>query len=416
MKIKPLLIIVSVLLVLIVGFIGVIWFVNFQGVPVDTALEETGEYTSDEVDSTDPENEIDKEIESEGTDNDDAGQEETVEEPVNEEPELRILAVGDIMLGRGVGFRLQKAGGFEKAFEKVSHILAQGDITFGNLETPLTDSNHGLDKDRKIVLKAKPESAAALTQAGFDILSLSNNHMMDYYEKGLFDTMEILEEKGILHVGGGRNIEEARKPVIIERNGLKVGFLAYTDMAELVFAGKPYLSFAAGEEKSGVVPRKLEIILEDVVKLRNEVDLVAVSLHWGIEESFKIPPEQVEFAHNLIDNGVDIILGHHPHQFQGMEVYKGKPIIYSMGNFLFDQNDPENMESFIIDLKYKGTELMEFSAIPVRILDKSYVEIQTGDKASNILARQAELCQKLGAEVKIKDDLLYLVDNFASDD
>lgn len=416
MKLKSLLIIISVLLILALGAIAVIWYTESQDMYANKTTDQnnTIEQSSSDTTAREASND-DTGSDNESTENDEDGQDiaEVVDEPVIEESELSIVAVGDIMLGRGVGFRLQKAGGFEKAFERVSHILTQGDITFGNLETPITNSDHGLDNNRKIVLKAKPESVGALTMAGFDILSLSNNHMMDYYEKGLFDTMSILEENGISHVGGGKNMEDARKPVIIEKNGLKIGFLAYTDMAELVFAGKPYLSFTAGDEKSGLVPRKYETILEDVQKLRNEVDLIAVSLHWGIEDSFKIPAEQVEFAHNLIDDGVDIILGHHPHQFQGMEVYKGKPIIYSMGNFLFDQNDPENMESFIIDLKYKGTELKEFSAIPVRILDKSYVEIQTGDKASNILERQAELCQKLGTEAMVKDDVLLLVDGSA---
>lgn len=318
------------------------------------------------------------------------------EEP--REPEIRFMAIGDIMLGRGVGFRLKKAGDYRKAFEKVSFYLDMGDIVFANLETPLTASNHGLDKDRKIVLKAEPESVVALTSAGINLVSLANNHMMDYYEKGLMDTIELLNLNNIAHAGGGINIDEARKPAIIEKNGLKIGLLAYTDMAELVFAGDPYLSFAAGQEKSGVVPRKYEIIMEDVSKVRDQVDLLAVSLHWGVEESFKITPEQVDFARSLIDNGVDLILGHHPHQFQGIEMYKGKPIIYSMGNILFDQNDPENMESFIIDLKYEGKELKEFTAIPVRILDKSYVEIQEGEDAINILERQAELCRKLGTD------------------
>lgn len=323
-------------------------------------------------------------------------------------PELRFLAVGDIMLGRGVGARLQKAGSYEKAFENVSSVLKQGDIVFANLETPFTTSTHGLDNKGKIVLKAKPEAISALTSAGFNLVSLSNNHMMDYYEKGLFDTMSLLADNNILSAGSGKNIDEARKPAIIEKNGLKIGLLAYTDMAELIFAGEPYLSFAAGADKSGLVPRKYETIREDVIKLRDQVDLLAVSLHWGIEDSFKITPEQVEFAHNLIDDGVDMILGHHPHQFQGMEVYKGKPILYSMGNFLFDQNDPENMESFIIDMKYKGTELTEFCAIPVRILEKSYVEIQTGEKAANILERQAELCRKLGTDPVTDNDRLVL--------
>lgn len=399
---------IAVLLLIAAVVIGVALYFDSQRTSIDVSSDADSseqQYTNDDIFAEET-------ISDENSMEDTVIEEVTSEIPV-EEPELRIMAVGDIMLGRGVGFRLQKAGGFEKAFEKVAHILTLGDITFGNLETPITESNHGLDKDRKIVLKADPKSISALTLAEFDILSLSNNHMMDYYEKGLFDTMSILEDNGIYHVGGGKNMEDARKPVIIEENGLKVGFLAYTDMAELVFAGKPYLSFTAGDDKSGLVPRKYEIIREDVLKLRDQVDLVAVSLHWGIEESFKIPAEQVEFAHKLIDDGVDIILGHHPHQFQGIEVYKGKPIIYSMGNFLFDQNDPENMESFIIDLKYKGAELQEFSAIPVRILDKSYVEVQTGDKAANILERQTELCRSLGTEPLIKDDILVLVDGSA---
>lgn len=339
-----------------------------------------------------------------------ANEEDTTEKqnPEIEKPKLRFIAVGDIMLGRGVGYRLEKSGGYEKAFENVSSVLKQGDIVFGNLETPITASTHGLDSKRKIVLKAKPDSINALTSAGFNLISLSNNHMMDYYERGLFDTIYMLNQNNISCAGGGKNIDEARQPAIIEKNGLKIGLLAYTDMAELIFAGDPYLSFASTENKSGLVPRKYETIREDISKLREEVDLIAVSLHWGIEDSFKITDDQIEFAHNLIDDGADIILGHHPHQFQGMEIYKGKPIMYSMGNFLFDQNDPENMESFIIDMEYKGTELSQLTAIPVRIVDKSHVEIQTGEKATNILERQIELCRRLGGEPVSDDDMLVL--------
>lgn len=329
----------------------------------------------------------------------------TIEDIIHE-PELRFMAVGDIMLGRGVGMRLQKAGSYEKAFESITSLLLQGDVVFANLEAPFTASTHGLDSKGKIVLKAKPEAISALTGAGFNLVSLSNNHMMDYYEKGLFDTMSLLEQNNILHAGGGKNIEEARKPAIIEKNGLKIGLLAYTDMAELIFAGSPYLSFAAGADKSGLVPRKYETIREDVIKLRDQVDLLSVSLHWGIEDSFKVTPQQVDFAHKLIEDGVDIILGHHPHQFQGVEIYKGKPILYSMGNFLFDQNDPENMESFIIDMKYKGTELIQLSAIPVRIVEKSHVQIQTGEKAANILERQTNLCRILGTDPLTYNDTL----------
>lgn len=329
-----------------------------------------------------------------------------LEPPEPPTPELRFMAMGDIMLGRGVGARLRKAGGYEKAFEKVSSYLKLGDVVFANLESPLTASNHGLDKERKIVLKAEPESVAALTGAGINLVSLSNNHILDYYEKGLFDTMEILEQNGIKHAGAGKNIEEARTPAIIEKNGLKTALLAYTAFAELTYAGKPYQNFAAGPEKSGLVRDRYETIREDILKIRDQVDLVAVSMHWGVEDSFKVTNEQKELARKLIDDGADMILGHHPHQFQGIEVYKGKPIIYSMGNILFDQNDPENMEGFIIDMKYRGSELIEFTAIPVRIIDKTFVEIQTGTNAAALLERQARLCGELGTEPFVQDDML----------
>lgn len=322
------------------------------------------------------------------------------------EPEFRLVAVGDIMLGRGVGMRLKKAGDYGLAFSRVSDYLKQGDVTFANLESPITASTHSLDKKRKIVLKGDPGSVEALTGAGIDVVSLANNHMMDYYEKGLFDTIDILNKSNILHTGSGKNIDDARKPAIIEKNGIKIGFLAYSDMAELVFAGDPYLKYSAEKDKSGVLPRKYETIKEDVDKLRGQVDILAVSLHWGVEESFTIPPEQVEFAHKLIDDGVDVILGHHPHQFQGIEMYKGKPVIYSMGNFLFDQNDTENMESFIMDIRFKGNRLESCTAVPVRILDKSYVEIQTGAAASNILERETKLCSKLGTVPETVNDTL----------
>jgi poly-gamma-glutamate synthesis protein (capsule biosynthesis protein) len=333
-------------------------------------------------------------------------------EPVIEEPpvpELRFMAVGDIMIGRGVAMRLKKMEGvYGRAFEKISFYMNKGDVVFANLESPFTDSTHCLDKDRKIVLKAEPEAVTALKDAGINLISLSNNHIMDYYEKGLFDTMELLDQNDIKHAGGGRNIEEARKPAIMEKNGLKIAMLAYTDMAELTFAGKPYLSFAAGPEKSGVVPRKYETIRDDIQKYRDQVDLLAISLHWGVEDSFNVPVEQIEFAHRLIDDGADMILGHHPHRAQGIEIYKGKPIFYSLGNFLFDQNDKVNMESFIIDMKYKGTEMVGCVAIPVRIAGKTTVEVLTGQDAVGILERQTELSRRLGTEPQtVFDKLVY---------
>jgi poly-gamma-glutamate synthesis protein (capsule biosynthesis protein) len=238
--------------------------------------------------------------------------------------------------------------------------------------------------------------------------NLAKNHMMDFYERGLDDTMALLDEAGIVYSGAGRNLEEARKPAMMEVKGLKTAMLGYTDMAELVFAGEPYFEFVAKENKHGVAPRKIEYILEDVGKIRNSVDLVIVSLHWGVEETFTITKEMVEFAHTLIDSGVDIILGHHPHQFQGMEIYNGKPIIYSMGNFIMDQNDPENQEGFILIFQYRDTEFINLKAIPVRTEEKTQVVLQEGEGALNILQREKRLCEELGTIFEIVDgNLVY---------
>jgi poly-gamma-glutamate capsule biosynthesis protein CapA/YwtB (metallophosphatase superfamily) len=262
----------------------------------------------------------------------------TTENP--DEPEnktIRITAVGDIMLGRGVGSRLEKQGkGYVYAFEKVADILKEGDIVFGNLEGPISDKTHSLtalskeNKGGKYVLKNKIAAFEAIKYAGFNMLSLANNHILDYYDKALFDTFEILDQNGIAYSGAGRNLEEAREAAIVEKNGIKIGLLSYTDMAEYVYSGNPSISFIAGENKAGVAPRKLEYIRQDIGKVRGNVDILIISLHWGIEESFEVSSEQVEFAHELIDTGADVILGHHPHQFQGIEIYKGKPIIYSL--------------------------------------------------------------------------------------
>lgn len=420
--VKVLTVIAAILLIGVISTIAIIYNSDaykdkqaFGEVAVDSSAPESadGEHPADGDGKEDlqPGNEkgqasetsnIAEDAGDQGTESAGTKQEEVKPEP----PELRFVAVGDIMLGRGVGYWIEKKGSYEMAFEKVKSNLNVGDVVFGNLENPLTSSTKGLDKNRKIVLKAKPEAMTALKSAGFNLVSLSNNHILDYYEKGLFDTMELLDQNGIVHAGGGRNLDEARKLAVIEKNGLKIGLLAYTDMAEITFAGDPYISFAAGPEKSGVVPRKYETIKEDILKARDQVDLLAVSLHWGVEESFNITPEQVEFAHKLIDDGADLILGHHPHQFQGIEIYNGKPILYSMGNIIFDQNERENMESFIVDMKYKGTELTALTATPVRILEKSHVEIQTGNAASEILKRQASLSGKLGTEPEIKNDIL----------
>lgn len=324
------------------------------------------------------------------------------------EPEkINIIAVGDIMLGRRVGSGLEKQkDGYIYAFEEVADTLRKGDVIFGNLEDPITESTTSLDKNGKIILKAKPAALSAIQYAGFNLLSLANNHMLDYYARGLLDTMDLLDSAGIRHSGAGRNIDDARKLCVIEKKGIKTGLLSYTDMAETVFNGNPRISFAAGEDKAGVAPRVFEYIREDIGYAQKDADILIISLHWGIEESFEVTDDQRKFAHDLIDLGADMVLGHHPHQFQGMEIYNGKLIAYSLGNFIFDQNDPENQESFILDMDFTKEGLTALSAIPVRTIGKIRVVPQTGTNASGLLDREAVLSEKLGSKCHIEDNKL----------
>lgn len=325
--------------------------------------------------------------------------------------ELHITAVGDIMLGRGVSQRLKSQGlDYIYPFIKTEDLFKKGDIVFGNLEQPITDRVESLDGEHKYVLKSGTEAYSGIAFAGFNLLSLANNHMMDYYDNGLFDTMKILQENGVAFAGAGKNKEEARALAVININDLKVGLLAYTDMADIYYEGDPSIGFAAGEQTPGVASRNPEWVMEDIRKAREQVDLLIVSLHWGTEDSFSVTDEQVRFAHELIDQGADMILGHHPHRFQGIEIYKGKPIIYSLGNFIFDQNDPENQESFILNFTYSKTMLTELRAIPVRTVDKIQVVPQEGPDAKTMLERELQLSNDLDTQFSILDDsLVYII-------
>jgi len=326
---------------------------------------------------------------------------------------FKIVAVGDILLGRGVGSRLKDSNrNFKYPFLEVADILKKGDVVFANLEEPITArtrSLKGIKEGGKYVLKNDPEAIEGLSFAGFNLFSLANNHILDYYEEGLFDTMSVLDKFGIAYSGAGKNIEEALKPAIIEKRGVKTGLLSYTDMSEVVYKGNPPLMFIAGKDKPGVAKRPINFddsIKSDIESLRDNVDILIVSLHWGVEDSFEVLPRQRDYAHQLIDAGVDVVLGHHPHQFQGIEVYKGKPIFYSLGNFIFDQNDPENQESFIISMDFEDFELAKIEAIPVRTISKVQVVPQYGTNAKDLLERELKLCSELDTKFRIENDAL----------
>lgn len=320
---------------------------------------------------------------------------------------LNIVAVGDIMMGRRVKDYIDQNGlDYTYPFSKVASTLKRGDVVFGNVEAPITAQTHSLSPSGKIVLKQSPDTVKGLKYAGFNAVSIANNHMMDYYQEGLFDTINALDNNGIAHAGGGKNLSDARKLTIIQKKGVKIGILAYSDMTDYLYSGSPSISYSATATQAGTAPTHIDYILNDVKNARSQVDILIVSLHWGWEEHFEVLPEQKQMAYQILNQGADMILGHHPHQYQGIEIYNGKPIVYSMGNFVFDQNDPENQEGFILEMNYANKKLAGLTATPYRIINKSQPVPVLNADASALLQRESDLSKQLGSTCSIHDNKL----------
>ncbi len=321
---------------------------------------------------------------------------------------LKITAAGDILLGRGVEYHIKQLNeSYNYPFESIRPVLKYGDVIFANLEEPFTDSTKSLWG--KIILKSEPEAISGVKYAGFNLLSLANNHILDYYTKGLYDTIKLLNRENIAYAGAGTNLENARELTIIEKNGLKIGLLAYSEMAYEYYTGDPSINFAATKDSGGVAPYKVKYINEDIKKARANVDILIVSLHFGVEYSLEPQERQVKEVHSFIDSGADIIIGHHTHRSQGIEIYKGKPIFYSLGNLLFDQDDPLNQRSFIINMKFTDNKLTSLSAIPFLITDKCRILRATGDVAKEMIENEQDLCEKLNSKCTFYKNTLKFV-------
>ncbi len=276
-----------------------------------------------------------------------------------EEGPVRLALVGDLLVRRDQP---------ESIFALAGRYLRDADIAFGNLEGPISDV--GEAPDGRSQLSARYSSSesmvTAYTDAGIDVVSLANNHSMNRGRDGLLRTIDLLEQHGIGHAGAGRNLKEARHPAVLERNGVRVAFLAYTSVFLPAFAAtddRPGLATVRVRtayepdprtmEVPGASPivhaipdlRDRELMEQDIRDARQKADCVVVSWHWGLSgatatgnRAGEVIDYQVELGHAAIDAGADLILGHHPHVLEGIEVYKDKAIFYSLGNFAFEVN------------------------------------------------------------------------------
>ena len=294
-----------------------------------------------------------------------------------EENQITLILVGDIMLNRGVEYMVGKEGDGDYSFPflKIAEDLKGTKLLFGNLEGPISDK--GTKVGSIYSFRAEPKVIEGLTFAGFNLISLANNHAFDYGREALEDCLAKLSKAGIDYVGAGFNEGEAyggRTPVIKEIEGTKIGFLAYTNLGPE--------SWKASEKNSGIAwisEKDFEKIKKDIENAKSQADILIVSLHAGEEYAAEPTQFQIEFSKAAIDAGADLVIGHHPHVVQKSEKYKDKWIFYSLGNFVFDQSfSQETMRGKILEILIKDGKINEL--IPKKIEINNYFQPEIATK------------------------------------
>ena len=273
---------------------------------------------------------------------------------------VTLTAVGDIMLG-GKAAPVLAQQGYMYPFAATAHLLHASDLALGNLETALTQSSQPWIAKKYQFRNPPTPVATALKQAGIDIVSLANNHSMDYGPQGLLDTIAALRQQRIHYHGAGMNLAAARQPVIITlANGQTIGFLAYSNTFPK--------EFWADDNRPGTAFGHAEHVRADVQALvQQNIDIIVVSFHWGREKTTELRAYQPMLAHTAIDAGADAVIGHHPHVVQAVEQYKSGVILYSLGNYTFTTYSPNVHSAIIAQLAFEHGRFSSLRLTPLNI-------------------------------------------------
>jgi poly-gamma-glutamate synthesis protein (capsule biosynthesis protein) len=283
---------------------------------------------------------------------------------------ITISAVGDISLAREVVPRME-ANGAGYPYELIRPLLTS-DIAIGNLEGALTDRGDPWPKGYNF--RTPPQFAAGLRDAGFDVVSLANNHAMDYGAVGLTDTLDALDAAGVRHVGGGRTLAEAQAPVVLDANGLRIAVIGCVD-TPTEGGGFAIRQWAATDTDAGLFICDDAPLAAAIAAARPSADFVAVIVHAGSEYINAPDATQRRIAENVLAAGADAYIGHHAHVVQPVEQRGSQLIAWGLGNFIFDldnvdlANIPEPRVSLVLNFTLtKGQGVTSFEAAPV-VLD-----------------------------------------------
>lgn len=301
----------------------------------------------------------------EGTTIEEATAEETTtEETIKEYIPVTMAFTGDIYLSDKLYGYYMESGVEGFLSKNIADIFCSTDIMVCNHEYASTDLPDSYKDTRQWFNFKSPTSYEVIwKELGVDIVTLANNHAMDYGEQSLLDTMDALDAQEIAYVGAGKNLDEAKSAEIRYVNGKKIAILA---ASRFILDGDWY----AAENKPGVMTTyestdRFAMMKEEIVRLKEDekCDIVAVFVHFGKEKSYDILENQKTIAHGYIDAGADFVIGSHAHNLQGIEIYKGAPIYYNLGNFLFGNYEVDTM---IVNIKINEDNTVESSIVPCK--------------------------------------------------
>lgn len=314
-------------------------------------------------------------------------------------PISRVGVVGDIVPGRNVGIKMRTYGDYTYPFLDVATELSSYDLTIANLEGNLSDTIPPPDDPNTFDFVCDPAMLKGFQLAGIDAVSLANNHT-SWNESGwgaqaLLDTLAALDAAEMPRFGAGQNLAEAREVWSSEINGLQFGFLSVdgvTGNLEFPYRDKDLgvvgADWAAGPESPGTSPYLMEQLVADVAAAAETHDVVIPYLHMGAEYQWIVPEWVVAAAHAAIDAGATMVVTNHPHIIQGMEVYAGRPIIYSVGNFIFDQMfSVDTRQGFILEITLDGTKVVGIRLRGVEIEDFCQPRLMTASEQAAIMDR-----------------------------
>lgn len=269
---------------------------------------------------------------------------------------VSLVFAGDIVLVGQPGKLIEQG---HDPFQGVSSILRDADIRLGNLECVVATT--GTPEDKIFTFRANPHTLNTLKRH-FDAVSIANNHSGDFGRDAFAEMLDLLDHAGIGRFGGGHDLAEAHKPLIVERKGLKIALLGYNEFMPR--------SFEADVDAPGSAWSEDEQVVDDIHRARSvyHADLVIPIMHWGWENERVANSRQRQLAHLMIDAGADAVIGGHPHVTQDVESYRGKPIVYSVGNFLIDSLDNEpQTHGWVVKMELEKTGVTSWRTYAVHL-------------------------------------------------